>query len=69
MTIPAKVADFLRTHKDQSYCDECLRKNLGLARHQQVQQITSTLATVGCFRRETSRCSICSETRLVICAA
>jgi hypothetical protein len=66
MTIPAKVTDFLRTHKGQSYCDECLRNNLGLARPQQVQQITSTLETVGCFPRVRGECSICQKTVKVI---
>ena len=53
-----EVTTFLRTNKHKNYCDECLRKSLRCPRHQQVQQITAALATVGCFRRETGECSM-----------
>jgi hypothetical protein len=68
MTNPAKITAFLTTHKGQSYCDDCLAKKLGLARRQEAQQITATLATTRGFTRVTGSCSICSKVKLVICA-
>jgi hypothetical protein len=38
-----EIADFLKEHRAQAYCDDCLANTLHLAQRQQAQQITSSL--------------------------
>ena len=69
MTNPAKVTDFLRKHLGQRYCDDDLAKILNLPRRQEVQQATSTLETLPCFKRDDKvECCVCHEIKKTICA-
>jgi hypothetical protein len=56
MSIPEQVADFLRRNKPHSYCDDCLKELLDLARRQEVQQATKPLGASGAFTRQQGRC-------------
>jgi hypothetical protein len=66
MTVPERVAKFLRESGGTAYCDGCIQRMLGLARVQQVQQITSSFALAGGFARENGICSTCNEDKKVI---
>jgi hypothetical protein len=52
MTIPKTIFDFLKKNRKQTFCDDCIAKELGLAQRQQAQQVTSTLALTGEFSRK-----------------
>jgi hypothetical protein len=66
MTVPERVAKFLRDGAGTAYCDGCIRRMLGLARVQQVQQITASLSLGGRFERKEGLCSACNEDKKVI---
>ncbi len=69
MNISEKVVNFLTTHKNEPYCDRCLKELVGLQRPQQAQRVAEALATTPLFRRIKGLCSNCGETRLVISTA
>ena len=65
-SIPQRVNDFI-TKGAGAYCDNCIQRELKLARPQQVQQVTSALETTTDFVREEGRCDLChEEPRMVI---
>lgn len=66
MNNPAKITAFLTTHKGKRYCDDSLAKILGLARRQEAQQVTATLATTPGFERKQGKCCHCGNIKLVI---
>jgi hypothetical protein len=66
MTVPARVEKFVQDRCGEAFCDACIQDHLGLARVQQVQQVTSSLAVTAAFEREQGRCSGCDQEKLVI---
>jgi hypothetical protein len=55
---PLTVYVFLRRHRNQGFCDECIQRSTGVHQHQ-VDTITSTLAL---FPAEFTRVEgVCSE--------
>jgi len=56
MSIPERVADYLRDNKPHAYCDDCLKKLLKLARRQEAQQATKPLGVTGDFVRGHGLC-------------
>jgi hypothetical protein len=67
-TVPQNVVVFLQSHKEQPYCDSCLHKTLGLARHQQAQQATAPLAASPGFKQGPGICTVCGKPRKVTSA-
>lgn len=46
-------------------CDRCIQEALGVSQNNQVQQITSALATTREFVRERAACETCGKTKTV----
>jgi hypothetical protein len=69
MTIPEKVFEFLVDQRPRCFCDDCIQRELGLARRQEVAPVTKTLGLTSAFRREPGCCASGSHSRikLVIC--
>ena len=63
-SIPERV-NALITGSNGAHCDRCLQEALGLAQNNQVQQITSALATTSDFVREKAACAGCGKTKAV----
>ncbi|HTU10528.1 MAG TPA: hypothetical protein VMG08_06465 [Allosphingosinicella sp.] len=63
-TIPERV-NALITHSAGAQCDRCIQEALGLAQNNQVQQITSALATTCEFVREKAPCAGCGKAKVV----
>jgi len=66
MTVPERVAAFLREHKGRRFCDDCIAKTLDLARRQQAQQATAGLGQTAQFRRIDAPCSDCGNSKRTI---
>jgi len=65
MTVPQRVAAFLKSKASAAFCDECIAAQLDLKRHQQAQQATSGLAASSEFTRGPGRCTNCQKIVLV----
>lgn len=65
MTVPQRVAAFLKAKAPAAFCDECIAAQLDLKRHQQAQQATSSLAASSEFTRVPGRCENCQKAVLV----
>lgn len=63
-TIPERV-NALITDSGAARCDRCIQEKLGVAQNNQVQQITSALATTREFVREKAACAGCGKTKVV----
>jgi hypothetical protein len=63
-TIPERV-NALITHSNGAQCDRCIQEQLGVAQNNQVQQITSALATTCEFVREKAVCAGCGKNKVV----
>jgi hypothetical protein len=63
-TLPERV-NALITDSGGASCDRCLQETLGVAQNNQVQQITSALATTSEFVREKAACAGCGKTKVV----
>jgi hypothetical protein len=63
-TIPERV-NALITDSATAHCDRCIQEALGLAQNNQVQQITSALATTSEFVRGKAPCAGCGKTKVV----
>lgn len=61
MMISERVADYLRQHKTDSLCDDCLAEVLQLKQRQQAFRVTSALGVTADFRRGDGQCSRCHE--------
>jgi hypothetical protein len=67
MTVPEKIAAFLKARKPAAFCDDCLASNLNLAGRQLAQQATGPLSQTLAYVRMMARCSQCGATiKLVI---
>jgi hypothetical protein len=68
MTIPERIYTFITSHNADCFCDDCIQRELGLARRQQVAPITKTLGLTPEFVRVAGLCAVCSypRTKLVI---
>jgi hypothetical protein len=60
-TVPETISTFLRLHTQEAYCDKCIALSLQLSRPQQVQQVTSSLATQDGYVREKGKCALCHK--------
>ncbi|HEX9896577.1 MAG TPA: hypothetical protein VGA85_02825 [Dehalococcoidales bacterium] len=70
MNIAEQVTDFLTRNRNQSFCDDCIREQVHLARRQQAQRVTEALATTPLFIRRVGECVSCHKTtKLVISTA
>jgi hypothetical protein len=58
------VADFLRRHRGQPLCDDCITESLGLARRQEVHPVTTALGQTGDFVKDQDECSECGKKKL-----
>jgi len=56
MTIPEKIVAFLRV-KPGSFCGDCIKDGLKLARRQEVATVTLTLSLCGGFERVAGKCA------------
>ena len=65
MTVPERIVEFLNNSKGKSFCDDCLRDLLALARRQQAQQTTKPLGATAGYVRISARCSNCGDTKMV----
>ncbi len=63
-TIPERV-NALITDSEAARCDRCIQEALDLAQNNQVQQITSALATTREFVREKGPCADCRKVKVV----
>ncbi|HYD14649.1 MAG TPA: hypothetical protein VEC11_17510 [Allosphingosinicella sp.] len=63
-SIPLRV-NALITDSGGSRCDRCIQEALGVSQNNQVQQITSALATTREFVREKAVCETCGKTKSV----
>ena len=63
-TIPERV-NALISRSGAANCDRCIQQELGLAQNNQVQQITSALATTSEFVRERGPCAACRKVKVV----
>ncbi len=63
-TIPERV-NALITGSGAAHCDRCIQEGLGVSQNNQVQQITSALATTREFVREKAACAGCGKTKAV----
>ncbi len=63
-TIPERV-NALVTGSGGAHCDRCIQEALGVSQNNQVQQITSALATTREFVREKAACAGCGKTKAV----
>jgi hypothetical protein len=66
MTVAERVSVWIRDHKGYVHCDRCIKDALGLSRPQQVQAVTSALATSNGYSRYIGTCFECGESRSVI---
>lgn len=58
-TVPERVNQYITGAGGYALCDQCIQSALSLSQPQQVQQITSALATTSDFAREVGLCSLC----------
>jgi len=65
MTVPERVTEFLKDNKGRGFCDNCIKVRLQLARPQQAEQATSSLATTDAFLRAEAHCSGCGGKKKV----
>ncbi len=63
-SIPERV-NALISGSGTAQCDRCIQEALDLAQNNQVQQITSALATTSEFVREKAPCAGCRKTKVV----
>jgi len=63
MTVPERIAAYLKKNTPHAYCDDCLQKLLRLARRQEAQQTTKPLGLTEAFTREPGRCFNCGNER------
>jgi hypothetical protein len=57
MSVPEKVVAFLHGGAPGTYCDDCIKHELGLPRRQEVAIITLTLGLCKGFHRELGSCA------------
>jgi len=62
--LPQRV-NALITMSEGARCDRCLQEELGVSQNNQVQQITSALATTSEFVREKAACLGCGKLKAV----
>ena len=63
-SIPERV-NALISRSGAATCDRCIQEALDLAQNNQVQQITSALATTREFVREKAPCAACRKVKVV----
>jgi hypothetical protein len=62
-----RICEFLARRGGQAFCDDCLRRTLGLRRRHQVQQATAAIIRDSpAYRRELTFCAACSNERLTL---
>ena len=68
MTIPERIYTFVTNHRPDCFCDDCIQRELGLARRQEVAPVTKTLGLTSGFVRDAGFCAVCQHprTKLVI---
>lgn len=66
MTNPERIYGYLVNNRGSFSCDDCLTKEVGLKRRQQVQPVTDTLRLTPGFERQQGHCSRCGHEKLVI---
>ena len=59
MSIDNRICEFLMRRGGQGFCDDCLRKALGLRNLRSVQRATEALGDGSAYRRETRFCGAC----------
>ena len=60
-----KIMNYLRTKKEEKYCDDCLSSILKIYPRQQINQICRNLSDRGYIRRKKGLCSNCSKHKIV----
>ena len=65
MTREQEVAQYLRSHKEIDYCDDCIANLVGVNRHQ-ARNATSGLGISSDFNRGDRECSQCGKLKKVI---
>jgi hypothetical protein len=68
MAISERIYAFLIEHTPDCFCDDCIQRELGLARRQEVAPVTKTLGLTPGFNRNPGLCVSCAppRTKLVI---
>lgn len=59
MSVPQRIRTFIHGRQGRATCDKCICNGVPLARPQQSQQVTATLAHEPGFLRRTCVCSVC----------
>lgn len=62
-----RIARWLAQNRG-GYCDDCLAKEVGLARREQASRSARALATTANYLREKGTCSICGAFKKVTAA-
>lgn len=65
MTNSEVVLNFIKDHKIQFYCDDCLSEVLHIHPRQQINQICNHLKNSRILERKKEQCHYCSEHKLV----
>jgi hypothetical protein len=65
MLVAERINDFISTH-GKPVCDKCIMDALELTAHAHSAQITAALGTTSDFTRNSGRCSLCKNERVVI---
>lgn len=62
LTIPERIAEFLKGNKPRAYCDDCIAGALNM-RREQVNTVTSTLGLCCEYSRGSESCAHCHRER------
>jgi len=62
LTIPERVADFLKGNHPRAYCDDCIATALNM-RREQVNTVTCTLGLCREYSRGRESCALCNRDR------
>lgn len=65
MTTSELVLDFIKDHRNQLYCDDCLSEVLHIQPRQQINQICNHLKNSRVLERNKKQCHYCSKDKLV----
>ncbi len=64
-TVPERVLNFLRDHLGETFCDDCIAKNVSANRYM-AQQATLPFGLTSDFNRGHGKCTVCGSMKLVI---
>ena len=67
MSIYNRICEFLMRRGGQAFCDDCLRRAMGLRSRHPIQQVArAIIMESSAYRRETRYCGACGNERLTL---